>query len=85
MSDMTRIEDKLEKIEGHIGTQAVTLERLTVSVEEHVRRTNLLESKVEPLEKHVSMMNGALRLISILGVVAAIAEAIVIATGHGTK
>lgn len=85
MSDMTRIEDKLEKIEGHIGTQAVTLERLTVSVEEHVRRTNLLESKVEPLEKHVSMMNGALRLISVLGVVAAIAEAIVIMTGHGAK
>lgn len=85
MSDFNRIEDKLEKIEGHIGTQAVTLERLTVSVEEHVRRTNLLESKVEPLEKHVAMVSGAMRFISVLGILAAIAEAIIIATGHGMK
>lgn len=71
-----RIEDKLDKIVDTQTTQAVTLARLTTSVEDHIKRTNILEEKVEPISKHVSMVEGAAKLIALVGILATIIEAI---------
>jgi hypothetical protein len=68
------VEQKLDKIVDTLGQQAVTLERLTVTVEDHVRRTNILEEDIKPIKKHVWMINGALKLIGLLGLLSAIAE-----------
>ena len=59
-----------------LGDQAVTLGRLTVSVEDHVRRTNLLEEDMKPIKKHVYMVSGALKLVGLMGILAGIAEAL---------
>lgn len=75
---MDQINKKLDKIIDVQGEQAVTLARLTVSVEEHVRRTNILEDDMGPIKDHVSMVNGALKLIGVLGILAGIAEAIIL-------
>jgi len=40
-----------------------TLIRNTVSLEEHIRRTEILEEKLDPIEKHVTKVQGALKLI----------------------
>jgi len=68
------VDTKLDKIVETLGQQAITLERLTVTVEDHVRRTNILEADVAPIKKHVWMVNGALKFIGLLGILAAIAE-----------
>lgn len=77
-----RIEQKIDAIVDTLGKQAVTLERLTVTVEDHVRRTNLLEADVRPIKKHVTMVEGVIRFITIMGIVAGIIEAIVLWTRH---
>ena len=53
--DLKRLADGLEK-------NNLTLERLTVTVEEHSRRTGILEEAIKPLMRHDNQMQGALRL-----------------------
>ena len=76
------IDIKLDKIADTLTTQAVTLERLTVTVEDHVRRTNILEEDIKPIKKHVWMVNGALKLIGVVAMLAAIVEVLVIWIKH---
>lgn len=45
--DEQRINNQLENITNHLMAQNETLVRLTVSVEEHIRRTNLLEDRAD--------------------------------------
>lgn len=78
-----RIEDKLDKIVDTQITQAVTLAKLTVSVEDHVHRSNIqdesitmLRKDVEPVKKHVAMVEGAAKLIALVGILATIVEVI---------
>lgn len=64
----TDIYDKLNSIDK-------ILERNTDSLEQHMKRTALLESEIEsrvtPIEKHITEVNGALKLIKVLVWVAA--------------
>ena len=53
-----RIEKKLDKVEEHMNKQSVSLGRLTVSVEDHVQRTNMLQELVMPIHKKVNMVEG---------------------------
>lgn len=72
------VDQKLDKIVDTLGQQAITLERLTVTVEDHVRRTNILEADIAPIKRHVWMVNGALKLIGLLATFAAIAEGLAV-------
>jgi hypothetical protein len=76
------VDQKLDKIVDTLGQQAVTLERLTVTVEDHVRRTNIIEEDIKPIKKHVSMVEGALKFIGFLGIIAGIAEALALWIKH---
>lgn len=49
--------DELQRNTSRLDTYNETLVRLTVTVEEHVRRTNLLEQKIKPIEQHVQFIN----------------------------
>lgn len=74
-----RIESKLDKVVDHIGSIDITIARLTVSVEDHVRRTELLEQTVVPLKAHDNMRAGAAKfIVFILGVCAAIEGVVVL-------
>lgn len=82
--DENKILEKLDKL-AEIGIkQEVNLARLTVTVEEHTKRSNLLEDaqkeihqELEPIKKHVAMVNGALKLIGLVGIMATIVMAVV--------
>lgn len=61
-----RIEVKLDDMADHIGEINVTLGSQRVSLEEHIRRTQLLEDMVLPIHKRVYMAQGALAFIGVL-------------------
>jgi hypothetical protein len=69
-----RLIDKVDKIEDTLVKQEVNLARLTVSVEEHVKRSNNLEEALKPVQRHVVLVEGALKFIGLLGVLATIVE-----------
>lgn len=75
MSTNNRTDDKLDKIQEDISDIKIIMERNTTSLEYHIKRTNILEGKVAPLEKHADMMNGALKLLGVCAAIAAIIEA----------
>ncbi len=61
MSDQ-RILDKLDEMDKRLDNIDVTLAKQHVSLEEHIKRTNLLEEKLDPVEKHVHGVNVILKL-----------------------
>ena len=79
MSD-NRINDKLDKLFDKISAIEVTLGYQHQSLEEHIRRTQILEEKVAPLEETMHMMSGAIKVGSMalicISALAAICEII---------
>jgi hypothetical protein len=61
-----RVEAKIDKIVEHIGSIDVTIAKLTVSVDEHVRRTNILEKQIEPV-KTITGVGKILLFLAIIG------------------
>jgi len=74
MSDdrLKRIEDKVDKVVDQISEVNITLAKQHVSLKEHIRRTALLEDKMEPIDRHVKMVNGAVKLLLIISALAGI-------------
>jgi hypothetical protein len=71
---LERIESKIDKVVEHIGSIDVTLAKQSVILDEHIRRTNILEKKFEPVEEHVASVHTslktlkfALKILAILG------------------
>lgn len=75
MSDQ-RILDKLDEMDKRIDNIDITLAKQHVSLEEHIKRTNLLEEQLKPVNKHVDMVNGALKLLGFIAVLLAAFESI---------
>lgn len=67
---LDRLEEKIDKLSDKTASIDVTLARQAVTLEEHVRRSTLLEIRMEPVEKHVTMVQGALKLLAGLGTLA---------------
>jgi len=79
MSDdrLYRIEDKIDKISDRVSSIDKTLAEQHLSLKEHIKRTNLLEAEVRPIKKHVTMLQGAMRLIGALAGASALIKIIV--------
>lgn len=75
--DNKRVEEKLDKVADDISQINITLAKQEVSLAEHIRRTNVLEQKLEPVEKHVAMVNGGLKIVGIVALLVGIIEGIV--------
>jgi len=58
-----RIENKLDKITDHMANIDVTLAKQSVLLDEHIKRSNLLEAKLAPVEKHVAIINTILKIL----------------------
>lgn len=78
-----RILDKLDKIDERLDTMNVTLAQQETNIALHIKRTNLLEEKLEkqeadrirPLELKVYMVQGVITFLGLLGIVGGIYEA----------
>lgn len=78
---MTIKDDKLGKLFSKINAIDVTLAAQHVELKEHIRRTENLESRLAPIEKHIVMESAMLRVMSravgLIGLGAAITEILV--------
>jgi len=75
--------EKIEKVVESIHSIDKTLAAQEVQLTEHIRRTQAAEDNIEllrkelkPVQEHVARMDGALRFLGILSLVAGVAAAI---------
>jgi hypothetical protein len=69
-----KLEEKIDKIDDKLLTMSTWIQRNAVSLEEHMRRTDLLEKKLEPVEDHVAKVTAGLKILTwAVGIVLAIA------------
>jgi hypothetical protein len=69
-SDNKRLADKLDKLDERLDEMSGILLRNTISLEEHIKRTNLLESRLAPIERSVDRMNAIAWFLTKAGAVA---------------
>lgn len=60
MADYKRIEDKIDKLDSRVDNIdvslakiSITLDKNTDSLNEHIKRTNLLEEYIKAIDKHI--------------------------------
>jgi hypothetical protein len=63
-----KIDQGFDKLDTRLDKQVIILDRLTSSVEHHVKRTDLLESQVAPIVEHVKAVGILIKVTT--GVVA---------------
>jgi len=78
-----KVDECLYKLEGKIDTLTekfeemnVTLARQNVTLDDHIRRTELLEEAIGPLQAQHHQLMGALKLLGVIAAIAGILEAI---------
>jgi hypothetical protein len=67
--DNRRLDEKIDGISEKISEINVTLAAQHISLKEHIRRTEILETRLEPIESHVLLMNSSAKIISLVGIV----------------
>lgn len=73
---MMDTDQKLDKILNDVGEIKVVQAAQHVTLQEHIRRTELLEEDIKPIKRHVWMIEGAVKLIGLIGIFAGIFEAV---------
>lgn len=51
---LVRLDDRLDDVDQKLHSLDKTSVLQQVSLDEHIRRTNLIEQKLDPIEKHVN-------------------------------
>lgn len=59
-----KLEKKIDKLFDKVASIDSTLAAQHESLKEHIRRTELLETRIEPIEKHVIVMNSLRKLLT---------------------
>lgn len=75
-SKLNKIEEKVDVIVEKLHNIDKTLERNTASLEMHIKRTDLLEAKLKPVEDHVAALNGGLKALGVISLIVGIFAAI---------
>lgn len=75
--EIDRLHGKLDKLDDRLDSVDKTLVRNTVSLEDHIRRTELLEQALKPVQQHITMLQGALKLVILFGIVASVGASLV--------
>lgn len=66
---LERVEKKIDLISDRLGNIDVTLGSQHVSLKDHMRRTAALEESLKPIQRHVNMVDGALKLVGLLSLI----------------
>lgn len=78
---LSRIFDKIDYLEGSLRSIDKTLERQSIILDEHVKRTNLLEAELKPIKHFVVTSKNTgkvyLKIIMLISVILGIAVALV--------
>lgn len=71
-SDMKFLHDLLVKIDDRLDDMLSVQIKQQASLDEHIRRTELLEAQMTPVQKHVHMVQGVGAFLGILALIATI-------------
>ena len=72
----SRIIEKLEVLDTRLDCIDKTLVKQESNLSEHMRRTDLLEKKIDPIEQHVHQLKGIAKFIGFLISLSAVALAL---------
>ena len=76
-SKLDKLDERLDKIDIHLGKVDITMSRNTDSLEEHMKRTELLEGQLESIQVHINYVQGIVKLISLISIIVGIYKAVV--------
>lgn len=71
-----KLDIKIDKIQDRLTSIDVTLAAQHESLKLHIKRTNLLEQKLRPVEDHVTVVHGVLKLLGLATVLLGIIQAL---------
>ncbi len=54
----------LEKIEARLDSLDLTMVKNTISLEEHIKRTNMLEEEFKPIKKDHALVKASVTILS---------------------
>jgi len=74
---VVRIETKIDKVMEHVSEINVTLAKQHVSLDDHIRRTAILETQIIPLKKQSDMAYGIIKFIALVAAVSGGVEGVV--------
>lgn len=77
-----RLEAKIDKVVDEITAIQITLAKQHVSLDDHIRRTSILENELKPIKKHVTMVDGVFKFLGFLALIGAGVEGIAFLVGH---
>lgn len=69
-----RLEAKVDKLDDRLDSVDKTLILQEANLKEHMKRSDLLEKKLEPVERHVNAVNTVFKLIGVVASLATIAK-----------
>ena len=78
--NLERIEDKIDRIDNRLDSIDITLAKQAVSLETHIKRTDLLESKVDHVDTYMKWQQGAWKLIGAAIMIASFVQIYLIVT-----
>ena len=76
------LEKRLDSIESKLDDVAYTLVKNTQILDEHMRRTTQLEDRVDELSEIRQEIQGAVKLIKLIALLAGIAESVSMVVRH---
>ena len=82
---LERIETKLDKVVDQIGEINETTAKQQVSLDYHIKRTDLLEKKLEPVEAHVNLISSLFKIVASIAVLAGIVATILQIVEYANK
>lgn len=71
-----RLEAKLDVIAERIGEISITIAKQHETLLDHTRRSTALEAQIKPIQTHVDMVAGALKLLGGIALLAGIWESL---------
>ncbi len=71
-----RLEEKIDSINEKLNKNNEILAINTFQLTEHIKRTALLENRVDPLEKGYMHANGVIKFFVLIGVVGAVVQVV---------
>jgi hypothetical protein len=63
MADIKIVLDKLNEMDKRLDNIDITLVKQSKDLEYHILRTDILQEKVAPIEKHVLLINATVKII----------------------
>ncbi len=75
--EQERLYNTIDKLDTRLDSIDTTLIKQSVSLDEHIRRTNLLEDEMKPVKQHVVMVEAVFKILGVVSVIASIVAAFI--------